>query len=124
MFGVFSNDSFRKLFLAQVVKSNVRELEGTLLRLAVKAELANQAIDLDFAKEALRGVMPRAEVATSVEDIQRAVCEYYSIRLAELKSHRRHRAIVDGAEAEKVASFAQELIDLGRRHLWHGKRST
>lgn len=81
------------LFLAQVVKSNVRELEGTLLRLAVKAELAGQGIQLEFAKEALRGVMPKPETATSVEDIQRAVCEYYSIRLADLKSHRRHRAV-------------------------------
>jgi chromosomal replication initiator protein len=81
------------LFLAQVVKSNVRELEGTLLRLAVKAELANRNIDLEFAKEALRGVLPKSETATTVEDIQRAVCDYYSIRLADLKSHRRHRAV-------------------------------
>jgi chromosomal replication initiator protein len=81
------------LFLAQVVKSNVRELEGTLLRLAVKAELAVRSIDLEFAKEALRGVLPKAEAATTVEDIQRAVCDYYSIRLADLKSHRRHRAV-------------------------------
>jgi chromosomal replication initiator protein len=81
------------LFLAQVVKSNVRELEGTLLRLAVKAELATRPIDLEFAKEALRGVLPRSETATTVEDIQRAVCDYYSIRLADLKSHRRHRAV-------------------------------
>jgi chromosomal replication initiator protein len=81
------------LFLAQVVKSNVRELEGTLLRLAVKAELASRPIDLDFAKEALRGVLPKTETATTVEDIQRAVCDYYTIRLADLKSHRRHRAV-------------------------------
>ncbi len=81
------------LFLAQVVKSNVRELEGTLLRLAVKAELANRPVDLEFAKEALRGVLPKSENATTVEDIQRAVCDYYSIRLADLKSHRRHRAV-------------------------------
>jgi chromosomal replication initiator protein len=79
--------------LAQVVKSNVRELEGTLLRLAVKAELANRPIDLEFAKEALRGVLPKSENATTVEDIQRAACDYYSIRLADLKSHRRHRAV-------------------------------
>ncbi len=81
------------LFLAQVVKSNVRELEGTLLRLAVKAELLKRPIDLDLAKEALRAVMPQPEHATSVEDIQRAVCEYFNIRLVDLKSHRRHRAV-------------------------------
>jgi len=81
------------LFLAQVVKSNVRELEGTLLRLAVKAELMRRPIDLDFARETLRAVLPAPDHATSVEDIQRAVCEYFNIRLADLKSHRRHRAV-------------------------------
>jgi chromosomal replication initiator protein len=81
------------LFLAQVVKSNVRELEGTLLRLAVKAELLHRKIDLEFAKETLRMVLPSADHATSVEDVQRAVCEYFNMRMADLKSHRRHRAV-------------------------------
>jgi len=81
------------LFVAQVVKSNVRELEGTLLRLAVKAELVGRAIDLELAKESLRAVLPPPDHATTVEDIQRAVCDYFNIRLADLKSHRRHRAI-------------------------------
>ena len=81
------------LFLAQNVKSNVRELEGTLLRLAVKAELLKRPVDLDLAKESLRGVLPPPDHATTVEDIQRAVCDYFSIRLADLKSHRRHRAV-------------------------------
>lgn len=81
------------LFIAQVVKSNVRELEGTLLRLAVRADLVKRVIDLDFAKETLRAVLPVPEHATSVEDIQQAVCRYFNIRLADLKSHRRHRAV-------------------------------
>jgi len=80
-------------FLAQVVKSNVRELEGTLLRLAVKAELLNRPIDLELAKETLRAVLPATDRATTVEDIQRAVCDYFGIRIADLKSHRRHRAV-------------------------------
>ncbi len=81
------------LFLAQVVKSNVRELEGTLLRLAVRAELVKRAIDLEFARETLKAVLPAPEHAVSVEDIQTATCKYFSIRLADLKSHRRHRAV-------------------------------
>jgi chromosomal replication initiator protein len=80
-------------FLAQTVKSNVRELEGTLLRLAVKAELLKRPIDLDFAREALRVAAPRNDRATTVDDVQRAVCEYFNIRLSELKSHRRHRSV-------------------------------
>jgi chromosomal replication initiator protein len=80
-------------FLAQVVKSNVRELEGTLLRLAVKAELLNHPIDLDLARDTMRAVLPKPETATTVEDIQRAVCNYFGIRLSDLKSKRRHRTV-------------------------------
>lgn len=80
-------------FLAQTVKSNVRELEGTLLRLAVKAELMHRPIDLDFSREALHLAKPASDQATTVEDIQRAVCEFFNIRLADLKSHKRHRSV-------------------------------
>jgi chromosomal replication initiator protein len=80
-------------FLAQTVKSNVRELEGTLLRLAVKAELLKRPIDLEFAREALKSGAPRPQQQTTVEEIQRAVCDYFSIRMTELKSHRRHRSV-------------------------------
>ena len=81
------------LVIAQHVQSNVRELEGTLLRLAVKAELLQRAIDLEFAHESLGAVLVRPEKQASVEDIQRATCDYFNIRLADLKSHRRHRAV-------------------------------
>jgi len=81
------------LFLAQTVRSNVRELEGTLLRIAVKAELLGLPIDLDMAKETIRAVAPNQDTATTVEEIQRIVCGYCGIRLADLKSRRRHRAV-------------------------------
>lgn len=80
-------------FIAQVVKSNVRELEGTLLRLAVKAELMGRPIDLELTRESLRAILPQPDHALSVEDIQRAVSEYFGIRPTDLKSKRRHRAI-------------------------------
>jgi chromosomal replication initiator protein len=80
-------------FLAQTVKSNVRELEGTLLRLAVKAELLKRPIDLAFAMETLRVQLPKHENSASVEDIQRAVCEYFNVRMSDLRSHRRHRSV-------------------------------
>ena len=81
------------LFLAQTVRSNVRELEGTLIRLAVKAELMNRQVDLELCKETMRVTMPAADKATTVEDIQRAVCDYYGVRLSDLKGRRRHRNI-------------------------------
>ncbi|MGB5811525.1 MAG: chromosomal replication initiator protein DnaA [Polyangiales bacterium] len=81
------------LFIAQTVRSNIRELEGTLLRIAVKAELLGQPIGLELAKEAMRAVIPNHDTATSVEDIQRIACGYFGIRLVDLKSRRRHRAV-------------------------------
>ena len=81
------------LFVAQTVRSNVRELEGTLLRIAVKAELLGLPIDLELAKETLRTVAPNQDTAMTVEDIQRVACGYFGIRLADLKSRRRHRAV-------------------------------
>jgi chromosomal replication initiator protein len=81
------------LFLAQTVRSNVRELEGTLLRIAVRAELLGLPIDLELAKETLRAVAPNQDTAMTVEDIQRIACGYFGIRLADLKSRRRHRAV-------------------------------
>jgi len=80
-------------FIAQVVKSNVRELEGTLLRLAVKAELLGRPIDLDLAKESLRAVLPPPEQAITVEDIQKAACNYFGIKMSDLKGKRRHRTV-------------------------------
>jgi len=81
------------LFLAQAVRSNVRQLEGTLLRIAVKAELLGVPIDLELAKETLRATVPNHDAMTSVDDIQRIACGYFGIRLADLKSRRRHRAV-------------------------------
>lgn len=80
-------------FVAQHVTSNVRELEGTLLRLAVRAELMNRTIDLTFASETLDAARVTADQITTVEDIQKAVCDFFSIRLADLKSRRRHRTV-------------------------------
>ena len=81
------------LFLAQTVRSNVRELEGTLLRIAVKAELLGLPMDLELAKETMRAIVPNQDTETSVEDIQRIACGYFGIRLTDLKSRRRHRAV-------------------------------
>ncbi len=81
------------LFLAQAVRSNVRELEGTLLRIAVKAELLGLPMNLELAKETMRAVLPNQDTAMTVEEIQRIVCGYFGIRLADIKSRRRHRAV-------------------------------
>jgi chromosomal replication initiator protein len=90
------------LYLAQAIRSNVRELEGTLIRLAAKSSLLGRSIDLDFAKQeiAASGVSRASE--TSVEDIQRVVCHYFKLRSTDLLSKDRHKSV---AFARHVAMY-------------------
>ena len=82
------------LFVAQRVQSNVRELEGTLLRLAVRADVENKSIDLELARSMLgEPSMAMHDRQTSVEDIQRATCEFFGLGMKELLGDRRHRGV-------------------------------
>ena len=81
------------LFLAQTIRSNVRELEGTLIRLAAKSSLVGRTIDLEFVKQELSSAgTPRIQEA-SVDDIQRAVCHHFKLRSGDLLSKDRHKSI-------------------------------
>ncbi len=89
------------LFLAQTIRSNVRELEGTLIRLAAKSSLMGRPIDMDFARAelALAGARITEE---SVEDIQRICCHHFKLRSGDLLSKDRHKSI---AFARHVAMY-------------------
>lgn len=86
--------------IAQVVKSNVRELEGTLIRLVAKSSLLGVPIDVDFVRREL-GAGVRV-VETSVEDIQRAVCHHFKLKSNDLLSKDRHKSV---AFARHVAMY-------------------
>jgi chromosomal replication initiator protein len=89
-------------YIAQAVRSNVRELEGTLIRLAAKASLTSRIIDLDFARtEIALSSNTRANEA-SVEDVQRVVCHHFKLKSGDLLSKDRHRSI---AFARHVAMY-------------------
>jgi chromosomal replication initiator protein len=83
------------LLIAQMVQSNVRELEGALLRLAVLADAQQKTLDVEFARNALgaQAAKHQALRQISVEEIQRATCEYFQIGIKELLSDRRHRNV-------------------------------
>ncbi|MDB4942261.1 MAG: dnaA [Labilithrix sp.] len=90
------------LFLAQTIRSNVRELEGTLIRLAAKSSLLGRQIDLEFARAELAlTASPRASEA-GVDDIQRVVCHHFKLRTSDLVSKDRHKSI---AFARHVAMY-------------------
>jgi|GEM_PF-236403 len=98
--GILLDDQIA-LFLAQTISSNVRELEGTLIRLAAKASLTNRPIDLAFTQGELSSVSSRVRVL-SIEDIQRAVCTHFHLRPADLLSKDRHKTT---AFARHVAMY-------------------
>ena len=90
------------LFLAQAIRSNVRELEGTLIRLAAKSSLLGKQVDMDFARQELALTSnPRASEA-GVDDIQRVVCHHFKLRTSDLLSKDRHKSI---AFARHVAMY-------------------
>jgi chromosomal replication initiator protein len=94
-------------FIAQRIRSNVRELEGALRRVLANARFTGQHITLDFAKEALRDVLALQDKLVTVENIQRTVAEYFKIRVADLLSKRRNRSI---ARPRQIAmALAKEL---------------
>ena len=94
-------------FLAQRIRSNVRELEGALRRVLANSRFTGQPITLDFAKDALRDVLALQEKLVTVENIQKTVAEYFKIRVADLLSKRRSRSI---ARPRQIAmALAKEL---------------
>jgi chromosomal replication initiator protein len=90
------------LAIAQTVRSNVRELEGTLIRIAAKASLLGRAVTVDFAKGEIFAASNARPNEASVEDIQRVVCHHFKLRTADLLSKDRHKSI---AFARHVAMY-------------------
>jgi chromosomal replication initiator protein len=90
------------VMLAQNVQSNVRELEGALIRLAAKSSLTGRLIDEEFTLSELALVSPRRPELMSVEDIQRAVCGHFRLSNSDLLSKDRHKSV---AFARQVAMY-------------------
>lgn len=80
-------------FVANAVRSNVRELEGALHRIAASAGFTGRVIDIDLAREALRDLLVYRDSKISIDNIQRTVAEYFKIRVADLLSKNRSRNV-------------------------------
>ncbi len=94
-------------FVAQRIRSNVRELEGALKRVIANAQFTGSVINTSFVKEALKDMLALQDKQVSIENIQRIVAEYYKIKISDLHSKRRSRSI---ARPRQVAmALAKEL---------------
>ncbi len=90
------------LTIAQSVRSNVRELEGTLIRIAAKASLIGKALTVDFARQEILAASSVRPTEQNVDDIQRIVCHHFKLRSADLLSKDRHKSV---AFARHVAMY-------------------
>lgn len=80
-------------FIANKIKSNIRELEGSLVRLTALASLKGEAINVGLAQEALKNIIHEEERAITIESIQKVVADYFGLKVAELKSKTNSRNI-------------------------------
>lgn len=81
------------LFIASKIKSNVRELEGSLVRLVAYSSLKKQPITLQLAQEVLRNIIDEDERGISIETIQKVVASHYGLKVNDLKSKNNSRSI-------------------------------
>jgi len=95
------------IFLASNIDSNVRELEGSLTRLGAFSSLTKATITVELTKELLRNTLKGAQGEITVENIQKTICDYFNIRMGDLKAKRR---------TQNIALPRQVAMYLCRKH--------
>ena len=81
------------IYIAGKIKSNIRELEGSLIRLIAYASLTGREISLPLAQDVLRNILQHDEKAVTIEIIQKFVADYYQLKLGDLKSRNNSKSI-------------------------------
>jgi len=105
-------------FLAHKITSNVRELEGALNRIIAHATLVGREISLETTHEVLRDLLKANDRRVTIEDIQKRVAEYYSIKISDMQSARRSQNV---ARPRQVAMYlakaltSRSLPEIGRK---------
>lgn len=103
-----SNDVM--VYIASKIQSNIRELEGALIRVVAYSSLANKEVSVDLASEALKDIISNAPKQITVDLIQDVVASYYNLRIEDFKSKRRTRNV---AFPRQIAMYlSRELTDL------------
>jgi chromosomal replication initiator protein len=102
-----SNDA--AFFIAQRIRSNVRELEGALKRVIASANFTGRPFDIDLIKESLKDLLALQDKQVSLENIKRIVADYYKIKVADLMSKRRNRSVA--RPRQMAMALAKELTN-------------
>lgn len=94
-------------FIAQRIRSNVRELEGALRRVIAHVQFTGAQVDIGLVKDALKDLLASHARQISIDNIQRVVAEYYNIKIADLLSPRRSRSVTRPRQV--AMSLSKEL---------------
>ena len=81
------------IYIAGRIKSNIRELEGSLIRLIAYASLTGREISLDLTREVLKHVLEQDDKAITIESIQKFVADYHQLKTADLKSRNNSKSV-------------------------------
>ena len=90
------------IYIAGKIKSNIRELEGSLIRLIAYASLTGRQISLALAQDVLRNILDRDDPKVTIEIIQKYVANFYSLKLSDLKSRNNAKSI---AQPRQIAMY-------------------
>ena len=96
-------------FIAQRIRSNVRELEGALKRVIASAHFTGRDIDIELIKDSLKDLLALQDKQVSLDNIQRTAAEYYKIKVADLMSRRRSRSVA--RPRQMAMALAKELTN-------------
>ncbi|VEF46040.1 chromosomal replication initiator protein DnaA [Bacillus freudenreichii] len=105
------------LYIANQIDTNIRELEGALIRVVAYSSLINKDINANLAAEALKDIIPSSKPRViTVLDIQKAVGAEYNVKLEDFKAKKRTKSI---AFPRQIAMFlSRELTDLSLPKIW------
>jgi chromosomal replication initiator protein len=111
------------LYIASKIKSNVRELEGALVRLIAYSSLTGSEISLPMAQETLREILASDEKTITIEMIQKAIADYFGMRVQDLKSKNNAKAVAQPRQismylCKKLTGFSLPHIgrEFGDKH--------
>lgn len=98
------------LYIANQIDTNIRELEGALIRVVAYSSLINQDMNADLAAEALKDIIPNALPKTlSISDIQKLVGDHYQVKLEDFKAKKRTKSV---AFPRQIAMYlSREMTD-------------
>jgi chromosomal replication initiator protein len=93
-------------YLAAKVKSNIRELEGCLIRLGAQASLTGKPINKEMAKTILHDLIEEDEKPITTDHIQKTVCEHFALKLTDIKAKKRTKEV---ALPRQIAMYYRQL---------------